>query len=119
MTLAMTEPRGLAAAKLGSPAGSRDASNLAALESARTVGGWEAGVTTIVTDNAAALEQKKLVADAQSSIRDNAVAVRDSASGVDLDAEAVELLRFQQAYQASSRVIQTARDILQTILEIR
>jgi flagellar hook-associated protein 1 FlgK len=119
MTLATTDPRKLAAAKLGSPAGSRDASNLAALETARTAGGFEAGVTTIVTDNAAALEQKKLVADAQSSIRDNAVAARDSASGVDLDSEAVELLRFQQAYQASSRVIQTARDILQTILEIR
>ena len=44
---------------------------------------------------------------------------RDSGSGVDLDSEAVDLLRFQQAYQASSRVIQTARDILQTILEIR
>lgn len=119
MTLATTDPRKLAAAAAGAPAGSRDASNLAALEALRTSGGFETTVTTIVTDNAAALEQKKLVADAQSSIRDNAIAARDSASGVDLDTEAVELLRFQQAYQASSRVIQTARDILQTILDIR
>ncbi len=119
LTLALTDPRGLAAAAKGSSAGSRDASNLAALESLRANAGFEGTVTTIVTDNAAALEQKKLVAEAQSTIRDNAVAARDSSSGVDLDTEAVELMRFQQAYQASSRVIQTARDILQTILEIR
>ena len=36
-----------------------------------------------------------------------------------LDEEAVNLIRFQQAYQASSRVIQVARDLLQTIIDIR
>jgi flagellar hook-associated protein 1 FlgK len=36
-----------------------------------------------------------------------------------MDSEAVELMRFQQAYSASSRVIQVARDTLQTILDIR
>ena len=119
MAVAMTDPRGLAAAAAGSPANSRGAANLDALEALRAAGGYETGVTTLTTDNAAALEQRKLIADAQGVIRDNAVAARESASGVDLDAEAVELLRFQQAYQASSRVIQTARDVLQTILDIR
>ncbi|MGL4301482.1 MAG: flagellar basal body rod C-terminal domain-containing protein, partial [Sphingomonas sp.] len=52
------------------------------------------------------------------AIRDNAVAARDAVSGVNLDSEAVDLLRFQQAYQASSRVIQVARDTLQSILDI-
>lgn len=113
------DPRRIAAAVAGSPANSRDASNLVRLEAARQGGGWEKRLVTLVTDNAAALEQRKLVADAQGTIRDNAVAARDVASGVDLDNEAVELLRFQQAFQASSRVIQTARDILQSILEIR
>jgi flagellar hook-associated protein 1 FlgK len=119
VTVILTDPRAIAAAKAGAPAGSTDPSNLQALESARVSGGWEGGVTTLITANAAMLEQRKLVANAQSTIRDNAVAAQQSASGVDLDTEAVELLRFQQAYQASSRVIQTARDILQTILEIR
>ncbi|MEG8057475.1 flagellar basal body rod C-terminal domain-containing protein [Sphingomonas sp. 22L2VL55-3] len=59
------------------------------------------------------------MADAQTAIRDGAVSSLASASGVDLDSEAVDLLRFQQAYQASSRVIQTARDTLQTILDLR
>jgi flagellar hook-associated protein 1 FlgK len=40
-------------------------------------------------------------------------------SGVDLDTEAVDLLRYQQAYSASSRIIQVARDTFQSILDIR
>ena len=39
-------------------------------------------------------------------------------SGVNLDNEAVDLLRFQQAYQASSRVIQVARETFQSIIGI-
>ncbi|WP_157840461.1 flagellar basal body rod C-terminal domain-containing protein, partial [Sphingomonas sp. Ant20] len=100
--------------------GARDASNLAALLATRDpTTGSEQRLTNMITSNAASLEQRKLVGDAQGAIRDGAVTARDSGSGVDLDSEAVDLLRFQQAYQASSRVIQTARDILQTILEIR
>ena len=117
LTVALTDPRKLAAAGVGG--GSRDASNLAQLESSRGSHGWEAGVTALVGGNAAALEQRKLVADAQGAIRDGAVAAQASVSGVDLDNEAVDLLRFQQAYQASSRVIQVARETMNSLLEIR
>lgn len=117
LTVTLADPRGLAAAGIGG--GARDASNLAQLESSRGSHGWEAGITALVGGNAAALEQRKLVADAQASIRDGAVTAQASASGVDLDSEAVDLLRFQQAYQASSRVIQVARETMQTLLEIR
>ena len=117
ISVSLTDPRGIAAA--GATGGVRDASNLSALQAVRTSGGFETRTTTLVAGNAAALEQRKTVADAQSAIRDGAVASLASASGVDLDSEAVDLLRFQQAYQASSRVIQTARDTFQTILDLR
>jgi flagellar hook-associated protein 1 FlgK len=65
------------------------------------------------------LSQRKAVAAAQNTIHSNAVATRDSASGVNLDSEAVDLMRFQQAYAATSRVIQVARETMQTILDIR
>lgn len=117
LSVTMGDPRGIAAASVGG--GTRDAAHLQLLESMRGAHGWESGVTALVTGNAAALEQRKLVADAQTSIRDGAVASRDAASGVNLDSEAVDLLRFQQAYQASSRVIQIARETMQTILDIR
>lgn len=113
----LTDPRGIAAAAVGG--GTRDAANLAVLDSARGSRGWEGALTGLVTGNAAALESRALVTQAQSAIRDGAIAAQAAVSGVDLDQEAVDLMRFQQAYQASSRVIQVARDVMQTILDIR
>ena len=117
ISVVLADPRGIAAASVGG--GARDASNLDALQTVRTSRDFEGRTTSLIAANAAALQQKQQVASAQSSILDGAVQARDAVSAVDLDNEAVELLRFQQAYQASSRVIQTARDVLDTILNIR
>lgn len=43
---------------------------------------------------------------------------RDSISGVNLDDEAANLLRFQHAYEAGAQLIKTADEIYQTILNI-
>ena len=117
ITVALTDPNGIAAAAKG--ASPRDNSNLANLATLRTTGAFETKATALVSNNAATLASRQQVATAQGSIRDNAIAARDAVSGVNLDSEAVDLLRFQQAYSASSRVIQVARDTLQSILDIR
>ncbi|KQT35140.1 flagellar biosynthesis protein FlgK [Sphingomonas sp. Leaf412] len=117
MTMVLTTPAGIAAA--GLTGGPRDGSNLPAFQATRTAGGYESKLTALVSSNAAAIESRATVAAAQGAILDGAVAARDSATGVNLDNEAVDLLRFQQAFQASSRVIQAARDIFQSILEVR
>lgn len=117
VTVAITDPSQVAAAAVGG--GTRDNSNVNALETVRQSGGFEATLADAITTNATTLQARKQVADAQNTIYDGAVAARDNVSGVNLDAEAVDLMRFQQAYQASSRVIQTASDIFQTILQIR
>lgn len=116
ITLSLTDPDGIAAAAAGG--GTRDGSNLATLQASRATIKAEGRTTTLIANTAAAIEQRKLVAEAQSAIRDGAVTARDSVSGVNLDTEAVDLMRFQQAYQASSKVIQVARDIFQTIIGI-
>lgn len=116
VTMTLSDPRGIAAAGVGG--GARDNSNLFALASLRTGGGFEGKVTDLVSTNAATLSARRTVGDAQATIHDSAVASRDSASGVNIDEEAVDLMRFQQAYQAASRVIQVARDTLQTIMAI-
>ncbi|MFM9827190.1 MAG: flagellar hook-associated protein FlgK [Sphingomonas sp.] len=116
-TLSLADPRGIAAAGIGG--GPRDNSNLQALAAVRTSADFEGQVTAITADNAAALASRKTISTAQTAIRDGAITARDAISGVNLDNEAVDLLRFQQAYQASSRVIQVARETLQTILDIR
>ncbi len=117
MTMTLDDPRGIAAAAVGG--GQRDNTNLAALAAARTTGNFEGKVVDLTTANAATLAQRKSVADAQGTIHDNAVASRDAESGVDMDSEAVDLMRFQQAYSATSRVIAVSREILQSILDIR
>ncbi|OJU16067.1 MULTISPECIES: flagellar hook-associated protein FlgK [unclassified Sphingomonas] len=117
VSLTLADPSGIAAAAVGG--GTRDNSNILALGTLRTSGGFETKVTTLVAANAAALQNRNAVAAAQSAIHDGAVSARDAVSGVDLDSEAVDLMRFQQAYSASSRVIQAARDTFQSILEIR
>lgn len=49
-------------------------------------------------------------------VYNQAVDTKDDISGVNLDQEAADLIRFQQAYQASAQVIQTANRIFDSIL---
>jgi flagellar hook-associated protein 1 FlgK len=97
--------------------GSRDNGNLAGLAALRAGGRFEGQANDMATANASALSSKKQVAEAQAVILEGALAGRDATSGVNLDNEAVELMRFQQAYQASSRIIQVARDTFDSILQ--
>lgn len=117
LTLVLDDPRGIAAAAHGG--GVRDNSNLAGFDTLRSSGRFEDGVSTLTTGNAAALSARTTVAQAQTAMRDSAIAERTAAVGVNIDEEAVDLIRFQQAYQASTRVIQVARETLQSILDIR
>ena len=52
-------------------------------------------------------------------VYDQAVASKDQVSGVSLDEEAANLIRFQQAYQASAQIIQVASKLFDSILSIR
>ena len=98
--------------------GSRDNSNLAALTTIRQTGGFEARIDDLSNRTATTLASRKSLADAQGAIRDNAVSARDDVSAVNLDQEAVDLLRFQQAYQAASRVVSVARETFQSLIDI-
>uniref|UniRef100_UPI004047F89F flagellar basal body rod C-terminal domain-containing protein n=1 Tax=Polaribacter sp. TaxID=1920175 RepID=UPI004047F89F len=52
-------------------------------------------------------------------VRDQAVQARDQVSGVSLDEEAADLIRYQQAYQASAKVLQTASLLFDAIIQVR
>lgn len=53
---------------------------------------------------------------AQSVLLDHAVEAHNSVSGVNLDEEAANLLRLQQAYQANAQVISIANEIFDSLL---
>jgi flagellar hook-associated protein FlgK len=50
-------------------------------------------------------------------VNDQAIEARDKVSGVTLDGEAADLIRFQQAYQAAAKTIQVAGTLFDSILQ--
>ena len=52
----------------------------------------------------------------QEALRDQAEQSLNAIAGVNLDEEAANLLRFQQAYQASAQVISTANELFQSLI---
>ncbi|ALM54251.1 flagellar hook-associated protein FlgK [Halomonas huangheensis] len=56
---------------------------------------------------------------AQQGLSDQLSAVQQSESGVNLDEEAANLIRYQQYYQANAKVIDTATSVVDTILGLR
>ncbi|MFT5045030.1 MAG: flagellar hook-associated protein 1 FlgK [Porticoccaceae bacterium] len=57
-------------------------------------------------------------ASALESLKDNAIQRQQSTQGVSLDEEAINLTRYQQAYQASAQIISTADTMFQSILGV-
>ena len=52
-------------------------------------------------------------------VHDQAVSSRDQISGVSLDKEAGDLIRYQQAYQAAAKAMQVASQLFDSVLQIR
>lgn len=116
--LAQTDGRKLATAAAGSVAGSRDASNLTAIRSAMAGIDPAGGMDGILFDVSSTLAGRNVTLGALQTIAGTAKVALSAQSGVDLDQEAVNLVRFQQAFQASGRVMQAASDIFDTLLGI-
>ncbi len=64
-------------------------------------------------------QQAKISQQALTVVNDQAIQSRDKVSGVNLDDEAAELIRFQQAYQASAKAMQVSNELFSSIVEIR
>jgi len=55
--------------------------------------------------------------EAMQVVKDQAEATREAAVGVNLDEEAADLIRFQQAYQAAAQVIQISQRMFDTLIQ--
>jgi flagellar hook-associated protein 1 FlgK len=78
--------------------------------------GLTAGLAAMTAKAGSESRHASLSLDAQQAIHDQAAADRESLSGVNLDEEAADLMRYQQAYQAAAQVIATADTMFQTLL---
>jgi flagellar hook-associated protein 1 FlgK len=112
--LATSDPDAIAAS---SPAGAANG-NLLALTPLRDANGAEHRWAALVAGHAQMVAAAKSENTTASARRDGAFAARDELTGIDLDQEAADLIRFQQAYDGSAKIIQVARETLQSILDL-
>ena len=63
-----------------------------------------------------ATRQAQVNRDAQNVVYEESLATKESVSGVNLDEEAANLLKYQQAYQAAAQLIRVADTMFQTLL---
>ncbi|KAF0812524.1 Flagellar hook-associated protein 1 [Andreprevotia sp. IGB-42] len=106
----------------GGSADNRNALAMASLQTSKLMFGgtatYQDAYSAMVANIGTQTNQTNIQLDAQKVILQQAEAARDNVSGVNLDEEAANLLRYQQAYQAASKVIQIANQAFQTIAEI-
>ncbi|MBY0440489.1 MAG: flagellar hook-associated protein FlgK, partial [Burkholderiales bacterium] len=112
----------LVQANTGGRADNRNALLLGALQSA---GGLDGGASTFQTAYSsmvgrigAVASEVKVTGSAQTEILKETRSAQQSLSGVNLDEEAANLIRFQQAYQAASKLISVSSRLFDSILEI-
>jgi len=105
------------------PLGSTDNSNARALAAVAQTKLFDGGRSSLANANAALVTQTGAITQQVSSAQAAAEAVRvqsqserDAISGVNLDEEAANLVRYQQAYQAAAQVIATVSTLFDTLL---
>ncbi|MCW2388263.1 flagellar hook-associated protein 1 FlgK [Sphingobium sp. B11D3B] len=90
--------------------------NLLAMTALRGSGSIEDEWTGIIATHGSIANSTTKEQTAAESRNTMAQQARADVAGINLDREAAELIRLQQAYQASSRVIQVAREMFQTLI---
>lgn len=99
----------------------RNAEKLAALQTSKVMeqgsADFQQSYLQLVSRVGAQTQESLINRDAAQSLVRAAESRRQQASGVNLDEEAANLIRFQQAYQASAQVISVARNIFQTLID--
>lgn len=92
--------------------------NLVAISSIRGTTGVENGWTAIIASHANLQNATNAEQAASSARNEQALAAQSDVSGVDLDREAADLMRLQQAYEGCARILQVAKETIQSILAI-
>ena len=119
IALATGDPAKIATAPANAPKDSRDAGNLEALRSALDGADPAGRMDAILFDVSASVSGRTVTRDALATISSAAKTALAAQTGVDLDTEGVNLVRYQQAFQASGRVMQVAASLFDSLLQIR
>ena len=107
------------------PGGSGDNRNalaLASLQTAKILNGgtasYQGAYASLVSQVGTQTRQVQVSSAAQAAVLEQTQTAQQSYSGVNLDEEAANLIRFQHAYQASGKVLQIASTLFDTLLQL-
>lgn len=95
---------------------------LSDLQTDKTMQGGEAdfqeSYSGLVTDVGTRTSQAETSREAKDKLLTQAEEARDSVAGVNLDEEAANMMKFQQSYQASSRVVAASQSMFDSLISI-
>lgn len=101
----------------------RNALSLGKLQSQNTVSGgsanYQVAYSRLVSDVGNKSREIQVTGNAQAALLKQSQNARESLSGVNLDEEAANLLRYQQAYQASAKALDIGSKLFDVILALR
>lgn len=119
MGLVFEDGRRIATAPAGAGANSRDSANLTAMRSALATADPAGAMDALIFDISGTVAGRTVTRDALDTIAGNARIALSAQAGVNLDTEATNLIRYQQAFQASGKAIQIAANLFDTLLALR
>ena len=123
-TVILNDPGKIAAADPaeGLPGGNSVALAIADLQAALTMNGGESTFgqyyTSLVGDIGSALQTAGTNSLYQEDITANLAAYRESVSGVSLDEEMVNLIKYQNAFSAAAQLINVADEMMETVVNM-
>ena len=96
---------------------------MAALQTANTlVNGttsYQGAYAQLIAQVGTQTSQLTVTSQAQTSMLSQATQAQQAVSGVNLDEEAANLMRYQQAYQAAAKAMQIANTMFDTLLNLK
>jgi flagellar hook-associated protein 1 FlgK len=79
----------------------------------------EGTLARLTSQYGATAHRAQAASEGDRAVLDNVTSLRQSASGVSVDEELVDMQKAQRAYEASSKVIKAADDMLNTLMSLR
>jgi flagellar hook-associated protein 1 FlgK len=120
LQMGFTDPKLLAFGQSNAVGDNRNALLLAQIADQTVLGGltFAQAFGEITAKVGTVTQGLEISASINDKLSQQALADQSSVSGVNLDEEAANLIRYQQAYQASAKVIAAAQTIFQTLLDM-
>lgn len=123
LSVGITDPNKIAAASTaaGVPGDNTNALAMAGLKNSPAVSGstFQDYYNGIVTDIGVVANEASTNVQASKSVAEQLQTARDSASGVSMEEEAVNLVRLQRAYQAAAKLVATVDQMFDELFSIR